>query len=93
MYDAGASAAAGTRPVNIGWRDFFADPRLDALIEAALAHNRDLVISVARIEQARGFYRIQGAARYPEPVLAAGASRSHNGRNAAGLGAAAPGAA
>ena len=88
VYDGGASAAAGTRAVNIGWRDFFADPRLDALIEAALAHNRDLAVSVARIEQARGFYRIQGAQRYPEPVLAAGASRSHNGRNAAGLGAA-----
>ena len=88
VYDGGASAAAGTRAVNIGWRDFFADPRLDALIEAALTHNRDLAASVARIEQARGFYRIQGAQRYPEPALAAGASRSHNGRNAAGLGAA-----
>ena len=58
----------GTRAVDIGWRDFFADPRLEALIEAALVHNRDLAVSVARIEEARGFYRIQGAERYPAPV-------------------------
>ena len=77
--------STGTRAVDIGWRDFFTDPRLDALIAAALEHNRDLAVSVARIEEARGFYRIQGAERYPAPVVAAGASRSHNGRNAAGF--------
>jgi outer membrane protein, multidrug efflux system len=87
-YEGVASPSTGTRPVDIGWRDFFADPRLEALIEAALAHNRDLAVSVARIEVARGFYRVQGAARFPEPVLAAGGSRSHNGRNAAGFAAA-----
>src|SRR5215211_5491491 len=87
-YDAATSPATGTRAVEMGWRDFFADPRLEALIEAALAHNRDLAVSVARIEVARGFYRVQGAARFPEPVLAAGGSRSHNGRNAAGFAAA-----
>jgi len=84
-YDAAAAPATGTRAVDIGWRDFFADPRLDALIAAALVHNRDLAVSVARIEQARGFYRIQGAERYPAPVVAAGASTSHNGRDAAGI--------
>ena len=71
--------------MDIGWRDFFADPRLDALIAAALVHNRDLAVSVARIEVARGFYRIQGAERYPAPVVAAGASRSHNGRRRGGF--------
>ena len=84
-YDASTNPATGTRALDLGWRDFFADPRLEALIEAALVHNRDLAVAVARIEQARGFYRIQGAERYPAPVIAAGASRSHNGRNAAGV--------
>jgi outer membrane protein, multidrug efflux system len=84
-YDASTNATTGTRAREIGWRNFFPDPRLDALIEAALVHNRDLAISVARIEQARGFYRIQGAQRFPEPVVAAGGSRSHNGRNASGF--------
>jgi multidrug efflux system outer membrane protein len=85
-YEPGTGPApAGTRAADSGWRDFFADPRLDALIAAALVHNRDLAVSVARIEVARGFYRVQGAERYPAPVVAAGASRSHNGRNAAGF--------
>ena len=84
-YDVGSASAAGTRAVDVGWRDFFADPRLDALIEAALTHNRDLAISVARIEQARGFYRIQGAERFPAPVVSAGATRSHTGSNASGF--------
>jgi multidrug efflux system outer membrane protein len=84
-YDAGTAPTTGTRPQEIGWREFFPDPRLDALIEAALTHNRDLAVAVARIEQARGFYRIQGAERFPEPSVAAGASRSHNGRNASGF--------
>src|SRR5690349_2029777 len=47
-YDPSTNATAGIRPVDVGWRDFFPDPRLAALIEAALAHNRDLAISVAR---------------------------------------------
>ena len=84
-YDPGTAPTTGTRAVDIGWRDFFADPRLEALIDAALLHNRDLAVSVARIEVARGFYRVQDAQRYPEPAVAAGASRSHNGRNAAGF--------
>ena len=53
-YDPSTGANAGIRPVDIGWRDFFPDPRRGALIEAALAHNRDLAISVARIDVARG---------------------------------------
>jgi multidrug efflux system outer membrane protein len=84
-YDVGAAPATGTRAVNIGWRDFFADPRLEALIEAALTHNRDLAAAVARIEVARGFYRIQGAERFPAPVVSAGATRSHAGSNASGF--------
>jgi multidrug efflux system outer membrane protein len=84
-YDAQGGVAGGARAVDVGWRDFFADPRLDALIEAALTHNRDLAISVARIEQARGFYRIQGAERFPAPVVTAGATRSHAGANASGF--------
>jgi multidrug efflux system outer membrane protein len=84
-YDASAGANVGTRAVDIGWRDFFPDPRLGALIEAALAHNRDLAVSVARIEVARGLYRIQGAERFPAPVISAGATRSHAGANASGF--------
>ncbi len=49
----------------IGWRGFFADPRLKRLVEAALSNNRDLRIAVARIEEARGQYRVQRADLLP----------------------------
>src|SRR5215208_3785527 len=78
-------AASGPRAVDMGWRDFFTDPRLGALIEAALAHNRDLAVSVARIEAARGAYRIQGAERFPSPVVNGSATRSHAGEAASGI--------
>ncbi|HEV7991833.1 MAG TPA: efflux transporter outer membrane subunit [Gemmatimonadaceae bacterium] len=80
-----SAGATGARAIDIGWGDFFRDPRLDALIAAALEHNRDLRISVARIEQARGAYRIQGADRFPTPVASAGATRSHAGELASGI--------
>lgn len=69
-------AAAGIAAGEIGWRELFADPRLEALIAAALERNRDLVVAVARIDEARGFYRIQDADRFPTVVLDGGAART-----------------
>lgn len=60
----------------IGWEAFFGDPQLKSLIAQALAHNRDLAASVARIEQARAQYRIQDALGLPQVDAAAGASRN-----------------
>src|SRR5688572_22033487 len=57
--------ASGTQAIALGWRDFFADPRLEALIATALKNNRDLVIAVAQIEEARGLYRIQRSELLP----------------------------
>jgi multidrug efflux system outer membrane protein len=71
--------------VDLGWRAFLIDPRLDALIDAALLHNRDLAASIARIDVARGVYRIQGADRFPSPVISATAAKSHNGASASGF--------
>ena len=84
-YQVSGAAPPGTRAVDVGWRDFLADPRLDALIDATLRNNRDLAASVARIEVARGLYRIQGSERFPDPVVTAGATRSHAGANASGF--------
>lgn len=50
----------------IGWRDFFADPELQALIGRALANNRDLRAAAARIEQARAGLRMRGADLAPQ---------------------------
>ena len=51
--------------VHVHWRSFFADPRLQALIELALTNNRDMRIAVARVEEARAQYGIVRADRLP----------------------------
>jgi multidrug efflux system outer membrane protein len=56
-----AAAAAG----DVGWRDFFVDTRLQALIAQALANNRDLRIAVLNVERAQALYRIQRASQLP----------------------------
>lgn len=50
---------------NIGWRDFFIDPRLRKVIALTLQNNRDLRVAVLNIEKARAHYRIEDAARFP----------------------------
>lgn len=49
----------------IGWREFFPDQRLQALIKLALDNNRDLRSSALRIEEARALYNIQSADLLP----------------------------
>lgn len=49
----GAPAAeAGTPAAALPWRSFFAEPRLQRLVELALANNRDLRVAVANIDLA-----------------------------------------
>ncbi len=62
---AGARSANGQAAADIGWRNFFADPRLQALIEIALKNNRDLRVSVLNIEAARAQYQITRAGLFP----------------------------
>jgi multidrug efflux system outer membrane protein len=63
---AGAYSVAG-----ISWQQLLPDPRLQALIEAALEHNRDLRVAVARVAEARALYGITRADRLPTISLAA----------------------
>lgn len=53
------------------WQHYFPDPRLQALIAAALENNRDLRVATARIAEARAQYGIQRADRLPNVNLAA----------------------
>ena len=64
---AGATEASPGTPAtaDIGWRDFFVDPRLQEVIARALANNRDLRVAVLNVERARALYRIQRADRVP----------------------------
>lgn len=50
----------------IGWRDFLTDPRLQRLVEIALANNRDLRVAALNVAQVRAQYRIQRAAIFPQ---------------------------
>ena len=47
------------------WRQHFTDPKLQKVIEAALAHNRDLKIAALRVDEFRALYQIQRAERIP----------------------------
>ncbi|RQO79958.1 efflux transporter outer membrane subunit [Acidovorax sp. FJL06] len=67
-----AQGPAATAP----WQDYFTDPRLRQLIEAALANNRDLRVAVLNIEQARATYQVRRADLYPGVGLGANASRA-----------------
>jgi len=62
---AGAQGAAMADVADIGWRDFFVDPRLQAVITQSLENNRDLRVAVLNVERARAQYRIQRADRVP----------------------------
>ena len=57
--------AEARAPVDIGWREFFPDERLQALIARALENNRDLRQATLRIEEARATYQIQAAELLP----------------------------
>ena len=76
-------AAAGVQPHTLGWRDFFVDPRLETLITTALSNNRDLMIAVAQIEEARGLYRVQRSERLPNVVVTADGTRTELGSESA----------
>jgi multidrug efflux system outer membrane protein len=58
------------------WQKYFPDPRLQALIAAALENNRDMRIATARIAEARAQYGIQLADRLPNVNLAAARNAS-----------------
>ena len=54
---------------NIGWQDFFKDPRLQELIELALKNNRDYRVALLNVEQIRDQYRIVQYAFLPTFAL------------------------
>jgi multidrug efflux system outer membrane protein len=67
---------AARSTADIGWREFFPDQRLQALIASSLENNRDLRIAALRIEEARAQYNIQRADLLPAVNLGASGSRA-----------------
>lgn len=50
---------------DIDWKDYFTDPRLQRLIDAALDNNRDLRVAMLNVEQARAQFQIQRSNQFP----------------------------
>ena len=50
---------------NLGWQDYFADARLQALMALALQNNRDLRVAALNVEAVRAQYAIARADRLP----------------------------
>jgi multidrug efflux system outer membrane protein len=65
-YSGGTAAAATRAAADLPWRQFFTDPRLRAVIAAALENNRDLRLAALNVERARAYYRIQRADLLPK---------------------------
>ncbi|ANN80303.1 efflux transporter outer membrane subunit [Bordetella flabilis] len=62
---AALSGASDVAAADIGWREFFRDPRLQALVALSLQNNRDLRVAVQRVEVARGQWGQQRGQLWP----------------------------
>lgn len=71
LQSAATLGDSGRAPMPRDWRDYFPDPRLQSLIAAALEHNRDLRIALARVEEARALAGLARAERFPQVDLGA----------------------
>jgi len=87
-HTAQGTAASQVGAADIGWRDFFADARVQTLIELALQNNRDLRVATLQVEKARAQYQIQRADLFPSIAASAADTRARTPGDLNGLGAA-----
>jgi outer membrane protein, multidrug efflux system len=66
------AGAAGLPAAEVGWQEFFTDPRLKRLIAIALKNNRNLRIAVLNVEASQAEFRLQRAPLFPS-ISATGA--------------------
>lgn len=71
-------SATQAKAADLGWREFFTDARLQALIEQALANNRDLRVAVLNVQRAQAQYGVQQADRLPSVNAAAAQSATRS---------------
>ena len=60
-----AVAAQGASAETLTWKQVLLDTRLQAVVDQALANNRDLRVAVLNVDKARQQYRIQRADLFP----------------------------
>ena len=69
-------AGTAMAPVPADWWKRFGDPLIDALVDEALANNRDLARAVARIDESRAALRLANADRSPQVNASVSGGRS-----------------
>lgn len=76
--EAAGQGRDGQAPAGVAraWWTLFNDAQLTALVDAALRHNADLAVAVARVEEADGVLREAGAALLPQVDASASDARS-----------------
>ena len=74
----GQTVSGSERPsiAHMGWQEFYADPKLKALIELGLKNNKDLQGAVLAIQAAQAQYQITKADSIPKIGMAGGVNRS-----------------
>ena len=65
-----------TAPMQKEWWTLFQDATLNNLVDQALAHNTDMLLAVARVEEADALAREAGAAQFPQINGNLGSSRT-----------------
>lgn len=70
----GESAAA----LGSAWWKFYGDAQLDRLVEEALAHNADLQLAVARVDEARALLGETRSAQFPDVEAGVDARRTES---------------
>ena len=71
---------AGSRVVELPWRDFFADEQLRGLIETALVNNQEQQILLAELEIARNEAYARSGEYLPQASVRAGTGREKPGQ-------------
>ena len=74
-------AGSTMAPVPADWWKRFGDPQIDALVDEALANNRDLARALARIDESRAALRLANADRSPQLNLSASGTRARLSEN------------
>lgn len=74
-YAQNETAPAKIPAADIGWHDFFRDPRLQQVIQLALTNNPNLLSAVYNVQQSRALFHVQEAALAPTVDVNASASR------------------
>ena len=70
--------AQGVKADGERWWKLYSDAALDRLIEEALAHNQDLALATARVDEARALARIANAQLYPSIDASAERNRTRS---------------